>query len=75
MIFDAFVATLLSLLLFVKGRSTKPSCCPKVDPDAFRNVVSILIFQFFLEDFEGCFLFEINVAPQRTFMVAVLVKR
>ena len=46
MIFDAFVATLLSLLLFVKGRSTKPSCCPKVDPDAFRNVVSILIFQF-----------------------------
>ena len=47
MIFDAFVATLLSLLLFVKGRSTKPSCCPKVDPDAFRNVVSILIFSIF----------------------------
>lgn len=43
MIFDAFVATLLSLLLFVKGRSTKPSCCPKVDPDAFRNVSQLIV--------------------------------
>lgn len=32
-------------------------------------------FNLFLEDFEGCFLFGITVAPQRTHMVAVLVKR
>ena len=32
---------LLSLLLFVEVRSIK-DCCPKpLDPDAFRNVVSI----------------------------------
>ena len=39
-----FLVLLLSLLLFVEGRSIKTSCCPKVDPDAFRNVVSICAF-------------------------------
>lgn len=42
MIFDALVAMLLNLLLFAGGRSTKPSCCPKVDPDAFRNVSELI---------------------------------
>lgn len=36
---EAFIV-LLSLLFFVEGRSIK-DCCPKLDPDAFRNVVSI----------------------------------
>ncbi|KAJ7377378.1 hypothetical protein OS493_029738 [Desmophyllum pertusum] len=31
----------LSLLYFVEGRSTK-TCCPKVDPDAFRNVSQLI---------------------------------
>lgn len=39
------LAVLLNLLPFLEGRSIQ-TCCPKVDPDAFRNVVSIYALLF-----------------------------
>lgn len=52
---------LLSLLFFVEGRSIK-DCCPKLDPDAFRNVVSNYILLLFL-----------SVSSIRRFSLAVCV--
>ena len=35
------VSAIANLLLVAKGRSVK-TCCQKLDPDAFRNIVSTL---------------------------------